>query len=275
MNSEHAADSREPSYTMGYSDTFQKMLHRRNAESYAAYLLPHLGPGLRVLDLGCGPGTISMGLAQAVAPGELHGIDLEESQIEMARARAAGSSVNAVFRTGDATDLPYEDETFDVAHGHALLMHVPDTEAVLAEVRRVLKPGGLVAARDMIGASSFSEPDFEGLSAVWTTFSNLLETNGAHPQMGKQLRGAFLKAGFSDVRAGASFECFSTDEDVRFFFDYAAGWFFSPATVEAATGRGLATREQFDDWRRAMERWKEAPGAFAAIAWGEATGRKP
>ena len=96
-------------YTMGYSDEFQKLLARRNA----------------------------------AAPGELHGIDMEASQIEMARSvAAAGGHDNAFFRTGDATDLPFEDASFDVAHCHAVLMHVPDTQAVLTEVKRVLKPGG-------------------------------------------------------------------------------------------------------------------------------------
>ena len=260
---------------MGYSDEFQKMLDRRNAETNAAHLLPHLTSGLRVLDLGCGPGTISIGLAKTVEPGELHGIDIEESQIEMARAAAsAGGHSNAVFQTGDVTDLPYGDDSFDVAHCHALLMHVPDTRAVLAEVKRVLKPGGLISAREMIGASSFSEPALGGLGDTWATFQSLLEANGAHPQMGKELKGMFLEAGFSDIHASASFETYSTVEDVTFFYTFAGGWFFSPDTVEAATKHGLATREQFEDWRRMMDEWKDAPGAFAAVAWGEATGCK-
>ena len=276
MNGNETSGASTLTYTMGYSDEFQRMLDRRNAETNAEHLLPHLSSGLRVLDLGCGPGTISIGLAKTVEPGELHGIDIEESQIEMARAAAsAGGHSNAVFQTGDVTDLPYGDASFDVAHCHAVLMHVPDTRAVLAEVKRVLKPGGLISAREMIGASSFSEPALGGLGDAWATFQNLLEANGAHPQMGKELKGVFLEAGFSDIHASASFETYSTVEDVTFFHTFAGGWFFSPDTVEAATKRGLATREQFEDWRRTMDEWKDAPGAFSAVAWGEAIGRKP
>ena len=143
MNGDEALSASTPAYTMGYSEAFRKMLGRRNAETGAAHLLPQLRPGFRVLDLGCGPGTISLGLAKAVEPGELHGIDIEESQIEMARSAASdGGHGNAVFRTGDAADIPYDGESFDVVHCHAVLMHVPDTRAVLSEVRRVLKPGG-------------------------------------------------------------------------------------------------------------------------------------
>ena len=276
MNGDEALSASTPAYTMGYSEAFRKMLDRRNAETGAAHLLPHLKPGLRVLDLGCGPGTISLGLAKAVEPGELHGIDIEKSQIEMARAAASdGGHGNVVFQTGEATDIPYDGESFDVVHCHAVLMHVPDTRAVLSEVRRVLKPGGIVSAREMIGASSFSEPELNGLGDVWTTFQNLLEANGGHPQMGKELKGTLLEAGFSEIHAGASFEPFSTAEDVDFFHAFAIGWFFSSDTVEAAKKHGLATREQFGDWRRMLDEWKDAPGAFSAVAWGEATGRRP
>ena len=149
MSSNRNPDTPTPSYTMGYSDEFAKLLDRRNSGINAAHLLPYLKPGLRVLDLGCGPGTISVGLAKVVEPGELQGIDMEESQIKIARAAAtAGGHDNAVFRTGDVTRLSYEDDTFDVAHCHALLMHVRGTRI---EVRRSL-------AREMIGSSSFSEP---------------------------------------------------------------------------------------------------------------------
>ena len=117
------------------------------AEASAAYLLPYLRPGLRVLDFGCGPGNISVGLAKAAAPGELHGVDMEESQIELARAVAAAyGRDNTIFHAGDVTNMPFEDDFFDVAHCHNVLMHIPDTGAVLAEVKRVLKPGASSAA---------------------------------------------------------------------------------------------------------------------------------
>ena len=93
MSSNRNPDTPTPSYTMGYSDEFAKLLDRRNAGINAAHPLPHLKPGLRVLDLGCGPGTISVGLAKVVEPGELHGIDMEESQIKIARAAATAGGL--------------------------------------------------------------------------------------------------------------------------------------------------------------------------------------
>ena len=95
-------------YTMGYSDEILKTQLRATAEASAAFLLPHLSPGLRLLDFGCGPGTISVGLAKAVAPGEMHGVDMDESMIDLARSVAEEHSQdNAKFHVGDVTDLKF------------------------------------------------------------------------------------------------------------------------------------------------------------------------
>ena len=272
MNSNKTQDASTATYTMGYSDDFQRLLRRRNAGSSAAHLLPHLEPGMRVLDFGCGPGTISVGLAEAVSPGELFGVDMEASQIEIARAAAeAGGHRNATFQTADVTDLPFEDDSFDVAHCHAVLMHAPDTVAVLAEVRRVLKPGGIISSREMFVDSSFLEPSMRD---GWETFAKLIEANGGHPQIGRELKRLFIEAGFRDISASVSFEPFSTDEDIDFLHGFITAWFFSPDTVSAATKYGIATLEQFDDWRRELDEWRDTPGAIAAFAWGEVIGRK-
>ena len=270
------ADTFTQTYTMGYSEEFQKLLRRRSAEISAAHLLPHLEPGLRVLDFGCGPGTISMGLAKAVEPGELHGIDMEGSQIEIAQtAASAGRHDNTVFLKGDIASLPYQDDYFDVAHCHAVLMHVPDTQAVLKEVQRVLKPGGRISSREMIGASSFLEPEPEDLGGAWEAFRKLIQLNGGHPEMGKELKRVLVEAGFQDIEASASFELYSTAEDIEFYHAFASDWFFSTQTVAALTKGSLASQEQVERWHTLLDQWKDEPGACAAIGWGEAMGRKP
>ena len=204
-------------YTMGYSDEFRQLLDRRSAGTHASYLLPHLKPGLKVLDFGCGPGTISVGLAERIAPGELYGVDMEESQIELARAAAAeGGHDNMQFHVGNAYDLPFDDNTFDVAHCHAVLMHIPDTQKALTEVRRVLRPGGLLACREANVASSYLEPQPQEITEAWGVFSGLVQGNGGHPNFGKELKMALLDAEFSDVSVTASFDSFSSVSDVSF-----------------------------------------------------------
>ena len=268
--------SPSPAYTMGYTPEFLQLLGRRNAETHAAYLLSHLEPGMRVLDFGCGPGTITVGLAQAVPMGEVHGVDMEHSQIDLARAAAsAGGHHNAEFHVGNVFELPFEDNSFDAAHCHAVLMHVPDTLRALQEVKRVLKPEGIIGGREMIASSSFSEPMGETTDEAWATFIKLLEANGGHPEMGKELKSHLLDAGFVDIRASGSFDYFSSPADIAFLHAFIVDWFFMPRVVEAATQLGLATREQFDRWRLEMDQWKDEPGAVGGLAFGEAIGRKP
>ena len=264
------------SYTMGYSEEFRQLLNRRSAETHAKHLLPHLNPGFRVLDFGCGPGTITMGLAKAVEPGEVHGIDMEESQISLARSAAeAGGHTNVTFHVGSILDLPFEDNFFDAAHCHAVLMHIPNTQAALAEVKRVLKPGGVVASRETIVASSFLEPASDGTDAGWELFSNLLAANGGHPKMGKELKHKFLEAGFSDIQTSGSFDFFGSDDDVAFLYSFIVDWFFLPEVIAAAVKYGLATQEQFDTAREGLDQWKDHQGACGAIAFGEGIARKP
>lgn len=266
----------EAGYTMGYNEEFRQLLDRRSAATHAAHLLPHLQPGMRVLDLGCGPGTISVGLADAVSPGELHGIDLEESQVAMARVAAeAGGHGNATFHAGDATDLPFEDGEFDVVHCHAVLMHIPDIAAALAEVRRVLRPGGLFAAREVIVDSCFLEPVEPEVAEAWNIFANLVEANGGYPQMGRELRRVLLDAGFADVQPSGSFGIFGTSEDVAFFHGFVVDWFFQPHITAAAVQLGLATEEQFDFLRAGVDEWGAEAGAVGALAFGEAIAISP
>ena len=263
-------------YTMGYSEEFRQLLDRRSALTHAGLLLPHLKPGMKLLDFGCGPGTISVGLAERIAPGELHGIDMEESQIELARSAASsGGHGNMVFHVGNVTDLPFDDDTFDIAHCHAVLMHIPDTQAALAEVQRVLKPGGVIASREANIASSYLEPQPEEITDAWGVFAGLMQANGGHPHFGKQLKVALMDAGFTDVRVSASFDYFSSLDDVAFLHGFISDWFFSPQVIGALIHFGLATEEQIGLWRRLLDEWRDNPGASGAIAFGEALAVKP
>ena len=268
--------SATPDYTMGFSEPILQVLRRFTAETHAAHLLPHLEPGHRVLDFGCGPGTVSVGLARAVEPGEMHGVDMEESQIDLARAVAhVGKHHNAIFHVGDVTDLPFEDGFFDAAHGHAILMYVPDTQAVLSEVKRVLKPGGIVSSRELIAESCFTHPDLGTNRKAWDMFEDLIESDEGHPQMGKDMKTHYIEAGFTDIRATASFDSYSDPEDIAFIYGFANQWFLSPETTEAAIKYGAASEKLVNEIRIGYDRWKDHPGAFCGAAYGELTARKP
>ena len=179
------------------------------------------------------------------------------------------------FHVGDATDLPFEDDSFDAANTHAVLMHVPDTEKTLSEVMRVLKPGGVLASREMITQASFVGPEDAVRSEAWATFGNLIRARGGHPNMGRNLKSVFVDAGFVNVRASGTFDIFDSPEDVAFFHAFVNQWFLSDEVVGPVTQFGLATKEQFDRWRADMDAWVGNPGAIGAVAFGEAVGFKP
>ena len=267
-----------PDYTIGFSDEQAEHLSRSNTvATSAAYLLPHLKPGQRVLDFGCGPGSISVGLARAVAPGgEVHCVDMAESQVELARALADAQGLdNLRFYVGDVTNLPFEDGYFDVAHGHDILAHVPDTGAVLGEVERTLKSGGLIACRELIGESCYTYPDFGILRKSWDIFEDVVATDGGHPQMGKELKTHLARAGFADVRTAGSFHSYGAPEEVEFIHKFVQRWLLSPELTETVLSYGAGTEELFRLLEEGYDRWKEHPGAVCAVAFGEALAVKP
>jgi ubiquinone/menaquinone biosynthesis C-methylase UbiE len=145
-------------YTHGHHESVLRSHKWRTVDNSAAYLAPHLTTGISVLDVGCGPGTITADIGRRVAPGRVLGIDASAKVIEEARRDAAGGS-NVEFSVGDLCALPIDDDTFDIVHAHQVLQHLPDPVAALREMKRVCKPGGLVAARVRI---RMKNPDYAG-----------------------------------------------------------------------------------------------------------------
>jgi SAM-dependent methyltransferase len=134
-------------YRPGYSAPVLSLMAERSAETHAEFFLPQLRPGFKALDAGCGPGTITLGLARRVAPGHVIGIDVEDSQFEKAREQAESEGLNVEFRKTSVYELPFEDHSFDAVFSHALLEHLVEPGAALVELRRVLKPGGWIGVR--------------------------------------------------------------------------------------------------------------------------------
>ena len=264
-------------YTLGSNDELLAISRGFTAEAQAAHLLGQLRPGQRVLDLGCGFGAISVGLAQAVAPGgELHGIDIGAAQVEQARKLAAAAGCgNATFQVADALELPFADDFFDVVHCHSVLSYIPDTGAALREAWRALKPGGVIACREMICESCLICPDFGILRRAYDMFEDLLATDDGHPQMGKEIKGHLIEAGFAVERVSAAFDVYTTPEEVELMYTFADRWLLSPTVAEVAKQYGAVSEELLSNLRSALRKWREHPGAWAAFARGEVVARKP
>ena len=173
---------------------------RRTAEDSAAYLLPHLEPGLTVLDIGCGPGTITADLAERVAPGRVLAVDQVADVLDVARAEIQRRNLsNVTFATADVHNLEFPDGAFDVVHAHQVLQHVADPVQALREMRRVCRPGGIVAARDADYAGFIWFPRLPALDLWLDLYEKAARANRGEPDAGRRLLSWAMKTGFRDI----------------------------------------------------------------------------
>jgi len=235
---------------------------QRTAQSQAAFLLPHLRPGMALLDLGCGPGTITAGLAEIVAPGHVVGVDLDPSLPE----GAAGVTVVAA----DVHRLPFADASFDAIYASALLQHVPDPLAVLLEARRVARPGAVIGVVDADWGGQLRYPQDDLLSRADEVARGIRQ--GTSPEVGRQLRSLLVEAGFSRCEGFARVGCDASQESVRALGEHAAAGFEHQAAIERAVAAGLATADEMAECARAWREWGAHPGAYLARLWCEAIG---
>src|SRR5262245_18403455 len=131
---------RHETYTHGHAPAVVRQHAQRTAEEAAAFLLPELRPGMRLLDVGCGPGSITRGLAERLALGEVIGLDPSKETIEGARRDAAARGLgNLHYQDGSVYQLPFPDSSFDVAYAHQVIQHLRERRAALAEMLRVVR----------------------------------------------------------------------------------------------------------------------------------------
>jgi ubiquinone/menaquinone biosynthesis C-methylase UbiE len=188
-------------YTHGHHEAVLRGHRWRTAENSAGYLLPHLRPGLDLLDLGCGPGTITVDLAERVAPGRVLGVDTSAEVIEQAREmRARGVE----FAVGNAYDLGVPDASFDVVHAHQVLQHLTDPVAAVTEAARVLRPDGVLAVRDSDYAAFFWAPANAHLDRWLELYHELTARNRAEADAGRYLAAWVRAGGFTDLIVSSS-----------------------------------------------------------------------
>lgn len=193
-------------YAPGWTDDVLAMLSGRTAEDRGASVLANLSHGMRVLDVGCGPGTITIGLARAVGPtGRVVGVDRELSQVDLARraARAAGAG-GARFVQGSVYAIPLADDAVDVVVAHALFEHLAEPARALAELRRVVRDGGLVALTSSDWGGARLDPWDRHVDLALRAHVRLRRRAGGDPHMGRRLEALARDAGLVDVRVSRS-----------------------------------------------------------------------
>jgi ubiquinone/menaquinone biosynthesis C-methylase UbiE len=200
-------------YTHGHHESVLRSHTWRTAENSAAYLIPHLRPGQSLLDIGCGPGTITTDLALLVAPGQVIGLDASSEVVAQAEAYAADSGLTSLrFEVGDLFALTYDDASFDVVHAHQVFQHLDDPVAAMVELRRVLRPGGLLAVRDSDYGGFLWAPTDQRLNRWLALYLAITERNGHDARIGPSLLGLAHEAGFDQVTVTSSNWTFADPE---------------------------------------------------------------
>jgi SAM-dependent methyltransferase len=257
-------------YTHGHHESVLRSHRWRTAENSAAYLLPELRPGLRLLDVGCGPGNITVDLATRVAPGRVVGIDRAETVVEAAREEAARQGATGVeFEVADVYALPYADGAFDVVHAHQVLQHLADPVAALREMRRVCSADGVVAARDGDYEAMTWFPDNDGIARWLDMYRAVARHNRAEPDAGRRLVRWARAAGFTDVRASASAWCYATADEREWWGGLWADRVAASGLGDQAVEAGIATRAELDAMVGAWRQWALDPDGWFAVLHGE------
>ncbi|WP_210480990.1 class I SAM-dependent methyltransferase [Naasia sp. SYSU D00948] len=261
-------------YVHGHHESVLRSHTWRTVENSAAYLLPHLRPGLHVLDLGSGPGTITVDLAERVAPGEVVGVDAAAEIVEAARRLGEERGLrNVSFRTGNAYALDLPDDSVDIAHAHQVLQHVADPVAVLREMARVVKPGGLVAARDVDYGGTIWYPELPGMADWIRIYDAVHRGGGGEPNAGRRLGAWALAAGLADVTTSASIWGFSSPEERSWWGGLWADRALKSDFARQALEGGFAQQEDLDRISAAWREWAEHPDAWFAFPHGEVLAR--
>jgi ubiquinone/menaquinone biosynthesis C-methylase UbiE len=266
-----AQDGRAHGVTPGLSRDYG----RRTAERQAAFVLPYLRPGMHVLDIGCGPGSISLGLAQAVAPGRVSGIDHDWLHVEAARALAAErGAANVSFQAGDALCLPFEDSTFDAVFENNLFTHLSqDAVGAAMEAYRVLKPGGFLAARDVDADSAVWGHWTEPIKELDRLFMAWHQSRGSDIALGKRLPAILRQAGFSETIKSVSADTKGDPAGARSHADITISLLDGPFGRDVVD-KGWADRRTVERLKESIREWGEHPDAFFANVHVEVIGWK-
>src|SRR5215472_16280599 len=235
----------------------------RTATAHAGFVLEHLRPGMRLLDCGCGPGSITAGLAEAVAPGHVVGLDRGLGQVGGARTRAPA----ATFAVGDACHLPFADGSFDAVFAHAVLWHVPAPARALAEFHRVLRPGGLVAVRDTDYLTWALEPATPALDRFRGLVLDVQRRRGKSVDDVSRQGALIAEAGFERLEAGASCVTNGTPDALRRAADGHRRLLREPELAAAAG-------DEVEPMDHELRTWAQRPDAFELLLWRSIVARK-
>ncbi|MGH9874346.1 MAG: class I SAM-dependent methyltransferase [Pyrinomonadaceae bacterium] len=261
-------------YTMGYGPAAVALMGARSAQTHAAFFVPYLKPGMKLLDCGCGPGTVTLGFAEIVAPGQVVGTDIEQSQMDLATKTAEQKQVSkARFEVASIYELPFEDSSFDAVFMSALIGNLREPTRGLREAYRVLKPGGVIGVKEFDHGGDIVYPLEPAMAKYDELYRRLRAENGHNGESGRMIGALLLEAGFNDLDMSATYETLSNPKVLQGAAQVFIG-LLAETWSDAFMSRGWATAADIQDMREAWLRFAKFPGALFVAAWCEAVARK-
>lgn len=262
--------SRSPVYTTDHASSVLRTHSWRSAANSAGYLIPRIRPDMTILDVGCGPGSMTIDFACLVPQGHAVGVEYVPEPTEQARALASARGVsNVSFEVGDIHSLPFPDNKFDVVHAHQVLQHISDPVQALREMRRVVKPGGLVACRE--SASMTWYPSSKGLEAWNELSTKMRRTRGGNPEPGSYIHIWAEKAGFekAKITKSAGAWCFSSDEEREYWGGSMEERTKSSGFAKIALDEGFSTQEELEMIAASWNKFRQDADAWFGLLHGE------
>ncbi|KAM0750100.1 methyltransferase type 11 [Meredithblackwellia eburnea MCA 4105] len=263
----------EAVYIHGHVASVLRSHTSRTASNSAAFLLPHLGPHFHILDVGCGPGTITVDFARFVPEGRVTGLERSQEVLESAKRHGEEKGVsNVEWVAGDVHQLPFEDNRFDVVYAHQVIQYVTSPVDALREMRRVLKPNGILALRegdfDSIVYHPSPIPELERWKELYL---QIAYQNGGQPNAGRQVHAWAREAGFDPpkMKRSAGTWCYSSPEEIAWWSDLWAERVIKSSFKDSALKGGLATEQALQNISDSWKSWGEKPDAWFALLHGE------
>ena len=260
-------------YLHGYEEWTRTWMSQRTAARDLAFAVSHLRPGMDVLDCGCGPGSITIDLAEIVAPGHVTGVDVEPRQLEAARALARERGVrNVRFEPASVNELPYPEASFDVAVAHYVIEHVRDPVRALREMRRVLKPSGLAVVKDPYYPAFTFRPRVPPIERFQELMAKVRAHVGASDEYAADLRACMLEAGFARTQAEAGTETAAGAGGPPLFTFIMQNQLRERTFRDTVIGEGWATEAELDSLAEAAVALGGRQDLFGFIVFVQALG---
>lgn len=258
-------------YACGYDRSLRELQAERNLETYGQFIKPYLKANLSILDCGCGQGTMTLDFADQISPGKVVGIDISEKILQAAKENASSKNVsNVSFQQANVLDLPFPDNTFDIVYAQTLLAHLPEPMRAIHEMKRVVKAGGIIAAKECYLSSWFLYPENKFLNEFMVFRMKPVLQNGGDLDIGVKLGELFYNAGLGEI----SFEMHCLNRNVPTFAKIFADDAIESTHSKAMLASGEVNQERLLRYREEWLKFSKIPWARNGMLYGEIISKK-